>query len=220
MEEYERNLPNLAILRKMANFSSRLEIVTQTKSSSQTYKSCFRNMVATPVVAETTQRPTSGTTITICGYLSSFPQLLGSFNSDTLFKKVKILLEGLSVIHSEVSFSVCDCSSTTPISVFQTKKQHDSKKAAHNIFQGFCKLIPFHSSSRLFKIKGLIGKNDKNFPRPHFTFINSRFFESVEINDLIDSVFLRIFQGLNQYYTIILHIKVSDSYCIKQIYVN
>ena len=203
--------PNLSIIPKISNCSAHLEIITRFKKSDQTFKASFlKSMLSPEIETVSPQRPTSGTTITINNYLNSSSSLRKKeLNSNTMMKELKKLIECFSVIYPKISFSICDCSTNSPVSIVQTKKQYNSKKAANRIIGSGHKLVPFHSSSQHYKIKGLMGKNNQNFKRPHFTFVNSRFFESVEINDLIDSVFLRIFPGINQCYTIILHIKVS-----------
>lgn len=221
LSKLESNQSNLSIISKISHCSDNLEIITRLKNSDQTYKACFQqSMLPFEVVTVATQRPLSGTTITINNYLSLASSLRKKeLNSKTILNEVKNLIECFSVIYPKISFSICDCSANSSVSIAQTKKQYNSKKAANHIMGSGHKLIPFHTSSKHYKIKGLVGENDSNFKRPHLTFINSRFFESVEINKLIDSVFLRLFPELDQYYTIILHIKVRSykvRYCVNK----
>jgi DNA mismatch repair ATPase MutL len=210
--ESDEGQPKLSIIAKISNCSDYVEVITCLKSSGQTYKAYFQqSMLTSELVTVSPQRPSNGTTITINNYLSSFPSLQKKeLNSKNNLKEVNKLIEYFSLIYPGISFSISDCLTDSPVSIVQTKKQYNSKKAANHIFgNSHHKLVAFHSSSTHYKIKGLLGKNKENLKIRHFTFINSRFFESVEINDVIDSVFLRIFPAINWYYTIVLHIKVN-----------
>ena len=126
-------------------------------------------------------------------------------------KKIKGLINSLTLLHSEISFSVRDDSTgIQSYSLYQVKKYRGTMEAAEHLFKakGFNangKLFPFRRTTQHFKIKGLVGNQYLKSHR--FVYVNNRCIESVEIDNLLSSIFQTNNNGKSS--GIILNIKVS-----------
>ena len=171
----------------MENCSS-LEIVSRHGDAQETYKILFEAPSFSRSEIEVVEfRPSSGTTVIINGFLQlSFTN--GSNRLSTV-DQVEKLVKSLSLVHSQISFSLRDDSSQPPSLFVQTSKKSNTIATARKIFntEKSEHFFTFRRTSKYFKIKGLIGKSTSGGYLQYF-FVNNRAVEEPSISQLIQSV--------------------------------
>ncbi|EFX74534.1 putative MLH3, MutL protein 3 [Daphnia pulex] len=183
---------------------SSLEIESQVKNSSVSYKRLYQNGIWRNVECVGT-RSTSGTTVSVFDFFRP-PSSEETFDFD--YQSLEKLIASFFLLHSHISFSLRVDPSKPPS--LQTKKAKNTMLAAQQLFKSDS-IIPFRGSSRHFKVKGLF----INHPGESswFIFVNSQLVESKEIVDLITSVLSNLTSSQEQRFAIILNIKCSRAVC-------
>lgn len=175
-------------LSRIKECCSSLEIVSRHRDAQETYKISFEASSFSRSETEVVEfRPSCGTTVIINGFL----QLSSTNGSNRLstVDQVENLVKSLSLVHSQISFSLRDDSSQPPSLFVQTSKKCNTIATARKIFNtGKSEhFFTFRRTSKYFKIKGLIGKSTSGGYLQYF-FVNNRAVEEPSISQLIQSV--------------------------------
>jgi hypothetical protein len=185
---------------------SSLEIESQVKNSSVSYKRLYQNGMWRNVECVGT-RSTSGTTVSVFDFFRP-PSSEETFDFD--YQSLEKLIASFFLLHSHISFSLRVDPSKPPS--LQTKKAKNTMLAAQQLFKSES-IIPFRGSSRHFKVKGLF-INHPGESSSWFIFVNSQLVESKEIVDLITSVLSNLTSSEEQRFAIILNIKVRRNFSL------
>lgn len=198
-----------AILGKIIQWCSSLEIVSRPRNTKETYRKFFDKQSPSGSMLETTEdRPSSGTTVTICGYHSMRPEKRCSQNNQSVTQQIKKLLRSMLLIHFNVSFSIRDDSQQNT-SVLLFKKQPNSIAATRYVLGKVGKLFQFQTASHHFKLKGLFGVSRTE--RHQYFFINNRIVKENWLLDFIASIFSCVREDLLLHPVVILNVKVVIS---------
>ncbi|KAI9552299.1 putative MLH3 [Daphnia sinensis] len=181
-----------------------IDIESQPKSSSFSYKRCYQKGVWSNVEC-VGKRSTSGTTMSVYDFCWSKPE--EETSTSLFYLPLEKLIASFFLLHPCISFSLRFDSSKPPL--LQTKKEKNTILAAQQLFQlKSCEsILPFRGLSCHFKIKGLlVPDSDK---RCWFLFVNSRLVESSEVLNFITSVLLNVSSNKRQQFSVVLNIKCS-----------
>lgn len=188
---------------------SSVEIESQVRSSTSSYKRCYQNGIWSNTECVGT-RSTAGTTVSVRDFF--LPTSEQETDNSFFYLLLEKVIASFFLLHPYISFSLRFDPSKPPL--LQTKKEKNTILAAQQLFRlkGSESILPFCGLTCHFKIKGLLVPDlDQRY---WFMFVNSRLVESAEVFSFIASVLMNVTSNKKQLFSIILNIKVIKAFFI------
>ncbi|KAI1237718.1 hypothetical protein IHE44_0013804 [Lamprotornis superbus] len=188
-----RDLENLTFygfrgeaLASIANMASVVEISSKTSKTAKTFMKLFHNGQALEVCEAGLNRPSGGTTVTVCNLFHQLPVRRKCMDPVLEMERVRQKVEAVSLMHPSVSLSLRNDISCSM--VLQLPKTRD-------VYSRFCqiyglgrsqKLREINHKSRGFEISGFISTEGHYNKNMQFLYVNRRLVLKTRLHKLID----------------------------------
>ncbi|NWH60709.1 MLH3 protein, partial [Geococcyx californianus] len=170
----------------IANMASVVEVSSRTSKAAKTFVKIFHNGQGLEVCEAELNRPSDGTTVTVCNLFHQLPVRRKCMDTVLEFERVRQKVEAISLMHPFVSLSLRN--DATCSMVLRLPKTRD-------IYSRFCQIYGLNRSQKLreikhesggFELSGYIsieGHYNKNM---QFLYVNRRLVLKTRIHKLID----------------------------------
>ncbi|XP_062351125.1 DNA mismatch repair protein Mlh3 isoform X1 [Cinclus cinclus] len=188
-----RDLENLTFygfrgeaLASIANMASVVEISSKTSRTAKTFMKLFHNGQALEVCEAGLNRPSGGTTVTVCNLFHQFPVRKKCMDPVLEMERVRQKVEAVSLMHPSVSLSLRNDVSCSM--VLQLPKTRD-------VYSRFCQIYGLGRSQKLreinhksggFEISGFISTEGHYNKNMQFLYVNRRLVLKTRLHKLID----------------------------------
>uniref|UniRef100_A0ABM5FAV6 DNA mismatch repair protein Mlh3 isoform X2 n=1 Tax=Pogona vitticeps TaxID=103695 RepID=A0ABM5FAV6_9SAUR len=173
-------------LASIASMASLLEISSKTSKTSKTFLKMFHNGTGLEVSEAELNRPSPGTTVTVCNLFHHLPVRRKCMDSLLELERMRHKVEAISLVHPSVSFSLRNDTSCSV--VLQLSKTKD-------ICSRFSQIYGLGKSQKLreinykfggFEISGFISSEGHYNKNIQFLFVNNRIVLRTRLHKLID----------------------------------
>ncbi|NXM08078.1 MLH3 protein, partial [Tyrannus savana] len=170
----------------IANMASVVEISSKTSRTAKTFVKLFHNGQALEVCEAELNRPSGGTTVTVCNLFHQLPVRRKCMDPVLEFERVRQKVEAVSLMHPSVSLSLRNDVSCSM--VLQLPKTRD-------VYSRFCQIYGLGRSQKLreinhksggFEISGFISTEGHYNKNMQFLYVNRRLVLKTRIHKLID----------------------------------
>ncbi|XP_071413916.1 DNA mismatch repair protein Mlh3 isoform X1 [Pithys albifrons albifrons] len=170
----------------IANMASVVEISSKTSRTAKTFVKLFHNGQALEVCEAELNRPSGGTTVTVCNLFHQLPVRRKCMDPVLEFERVRQKVEAVSLMHPSVSFSLRNDVSCSM--VLQLPKTRD-------VYSRFCQIYGLGRSQKLreinhksggFEISGFISTEGHYNKNMQFLYVNRRLVLKTRLHKLID----------------------------------
>ncbi|XP_050191370.1 DNA mismatch repair protein Mlh3 isoform X2 [Myiozetetes cayanensis] len=170
----------------IANVASVVEISSKTSRTAKTFVKLFHNGQALEVCEAELNRPSGGTTVTVCNLFYQLPVRRKCMDPVLEFERVRQKVEAVSLMHPSVSLSLRNDVSCSM--VLQLPKTRD-------VYSRFCQIYGLGRSQKLreinhksggFEISGFISTEGHYNKNMQFLYVNRRLVLKTRIHKLID----------------------------------
>ncbi|XP_027527598.1 DNA mismatch repair protein Mlh3 isoform X1 [Neopelma chrysocephalum] len=170
----------------IANVASVVEISSKTSRTAKTFVKLFHNGQALEVFEAELNRPSGGTTVTVCNLFHQLPVRRKCMDPVLEFERVRQKIEAVSLMHPSVSLSLRNDISCSM--VLQLPKTRD-------VYSRFCQIYGLGRSQKLrqinhksggFEISGFISTEGHYNKNMQFLYVNRRLVLKTRIHKLID----------------------------------
>ncbi|KAJ7399514.1 DNA mismatch repair protein Mlh3 [Pitangus sulphuratus] len=170
----------------IANVASVVEISSKTSRTAKTFVKLFHNGQALEVCEAELNRPSGGTTVTVCNLFHQLPVRRKCMDPVLEFERVRQKVEAVSLMHPSVSLSLRNDVSCSM--VLQLPKTRD-------VYSRFCQIYGLGRSQKLreinhksggFEISGFISTEGHYNKNMQFLYVNRRLVLKTRIHKLID----------------------------------
>ncbi|NXG56505.1 MLH3 protein, partial [Hemiprocne comata] len=170
----------------IANMASVVEVSSKTSRTAKTFVKLFHNGQALEVCEAELNRPSGGTTVTVCNLFHQLPVRRKCMDPVLELERVRQKVEAISLMHPSISLSLRN--DTSCFTVLQLPKTKD-------IYSRFCQIYGLGRSQKLreinhksggFELSGYIsieGHYNKNM---QFLYVNRRLVLKTRLHKLID----------------------------------
>ncbi|XP_041903711.1 DNA mismatch repair protein Mlh3-like [Corvus kubaryi] len=188
-----RDLENLTFygfrgeaLASIANMASVVEISSKTSRTAKTFMKLFHNGQALEVCETELNRPSGGTTVTVCNLFHQLPVRRKCMDPALEIERVRQKVEAVSLMHPSVSLSLRNDVSCSM--VLQLPKTRD-------VYSRFCQIYGLGRSQKLreinhksggFEISGFISTEGHYNKNMQFLYVNRRLVLKTRLHKLID----------------------------------
>ncbi|XP_059330836.1 DNA mismatch repair protein Mlh3 isoform X1 [Ammospiza nelsoni] len=188
-----RDLENLTFygfrgeaLASIANMASVVEISSKTSRTAKTFLKLFHNGQALEVCEAELNRPSGGTTVTVCNLFHQVPVRRKCMDPVLEIERVRQKVEAVSLMHPSVSLSLRNDVSCSM--VLQLPKTRD-------VYSRFCQIYGLGRSQKLreinhksggFEINGFISTEGHYNKNMQFLYVNRRLVLKTRLHKLID----------------------------------
>ncbi|KAM4898442.1 DNA mismatch repair protein Mlh3 isoform 2-T2 [Sylvia borin] len=188
-----RDLENLTFygfrgeaLASIANMASVVEISSKTSRTAKTFMKLFHNGQALEVCEAEMNRPSGGTTVTVCNLFYQLPVRRKCMDPVLEIERVRQKVEAVSLMHPSVSLSLRNDVSCSM--VLQLPKTRD-------VYSRFCQIYGLGRSQKLreinhksggFEISGFISTEGHYNKNMQFLYVNRRLVLKTRLHKLID----------------------------------
>ncbi|NXN89203.1 MLH3 protein, partial [Bombycilla garrulus] len=188
-----RDLENLTFygfrgeaLASIANMASVVEISSKTSRTAKTFMKLFHNGRALEVCEAESNRPSGGTTVTVCNLFHQLPVRRKRMDPVLEIERVRQKVEAVSLMHPSVSLSLRNDVSCSM--VLQLPKTRD-------VYSRFCQIYGLGRSQKLremnhksggFEINGFISTEGHYNKNMQFLYVNRRLVLKTRLHKLID----------------------------------
>ncbi|XP_023783581.1 DNA mismatch repair protein Mlh3 isoform X1 [Cyanistes caeruleus] len=188
-----RDLENLTFygfrgeaLASIANMASVVEISSKTSRTAKTFMKLFHNGQALEVYETELNRPSGGTTVTVCNLFHQLPVRRKCMDPVLEIERVRQKVEAVSLMHPSVSLSLRNDVSCSM--VLQLPKTRD-------VYSRFCQIYGLGRSQKLrevnhksggFEISGFISTEGHYNKNMQFLYVNRRLVLKTRLHKLID----------------------------------
>nr|XP_041572739.1 DNA mismatch repair protein Mlh3 isoform X4 [Taeniopygia guttata] len=188
-----RDLENLTFygfrgeaLASIANVASVVEISSKTSRTAKTFMKLFHNGQALEVCEAELNRPSGGTTVTVCNLFHQLPVRRKCMDPVLEIERVRQKVEAVSLMHPSVSLSLRNDVSCSM--VLQLPKTRD-------VYSRFCQIYGLGRSQKLreinhksggFEISGFISTEGHYNKNMQFLYVNRRLVLKTRLHKLID----------------------------------
>lgn len=188
-----RDLENLTFygfrgeaLASIANMASVVEISSKTSRTGKTFMKLFHNGQALEVCEAELNRPSGGTTVTVCNLFYQLPVRRKCMDPVLEIERVRQKVEAVSLMHPSVSLSLRNDVSCSM--VLQLPKTRD-------VYSRFCQIYGLGRSQKLreinhksggFEISGFISTEGHYNKNMQFLYVNRRLVLKTRLHKLID----------------------------------
>ncbi|XP_072786370.1 DNA mismatch repair protein Mlh3 isoform X2 [Taeniopygia guttata] len=188
-----RDLDNLTFygfrgeaLASIANMASVVEISSKTSRTAKTFMKLFHNGQALEVCEAELNRPSGGTTVTVCNLFHQLPVRRKCMDPVLEIERVRQKVEAVSLMHPSVSLSLRNDVSCSM--VLQLPKTKD-------VYSRFCQIYGLGRSQKLreinhksggFEISGFISTEGHYNKNMQFLYVNRRLVLKTRLHKLID----------------------------------
>ncbi|XP_063255073.1 DNA mismatch repair protein Mlh3-like [Prinia subflava] len=188
-----RDLENLTFygfrgeaLASIANMASVVEISSKTSRTAKTFMKLFHNGQALEVCEAELNRPSGGTTVTVCNLFYQLPVRRKCMDPVLEIERVRQKVEAVSLMHPSISLSLRNDVSCSM--VLQLPKTRD-------VYSRFCQIYGLGRSQKLreinhksggFEISGFISTEGHYNKNMQFLYVNRRLVLKTKLHKLID----------------------------------
>ncbi|XP_039561353.1 DNA mismatch repair protein Mlh3 isoform X2 [Passer montanus] len=188
-----RDLENLTFygfrgeaLASIVNMASVVEISSKTSRTAKTFMKLFHNGQALEVCEAELNRPSGGTTVTVCNLFHQLPVRRKCMDPVLEIERVRQKVEAVSLMHPSVSLSLRNDVSCSM--VLQLPKTRD-------VYSRFCQIYGLGRSQKLreinhksggFEISGFISTEGHYNKNMQFLYVNRRLVLKTRLHKLID----------------------------------
>uniref|UniRef100_A0A8C3UFX0 MutL homolog 3 n=2 Tax=Catharus ustulatus TaxID=91951 RepID=A0A8C3UFX0_CATUS len=188
-----RDLENLTFygfrgeaLASIANMANVVEISSKTSRTAKTFIKLFHNGQALEVCEAGLNRPSGGTTVTVCNLFHQLPVRRKCMDPALEMERVRQKVEAVSLMHPSVSLSLRNDVSCSM--VLQLPKTRD-------VYSRFCQIYGLGRSQKLreishksggFEISGFISTEGHYNKNMQFLYVNRRLVLKTRLHKLID----------------------------------
>lgn len=188
-----RDLENLTFygfrgeaLASIANMASVVEISSKTSRTAKTFMKLFHNGQALEVCEAELNRPSGGTTVTVCNLFYQLPVRRKCMDPVLEIERVRQKVEAVSLMHPSISLSLRNDVSCSM--VLQLPKTRD-------VYSRFCQIYGLGRSQKLreinhksggFEISGFISTEGHYNKNMQFLYVNRRLVLKTRLHKLID----------------------------------
>uniref|UniRef100_U3JV13 MutL homolog 3 n=1 Tax=Ficedula albicollis TaxID=59894 RepID=U3JV13_FICAL len=188
-----RDLENLTFygfrgeaLASIANVASVVEISSKTSRTAKTFMKLFHNGQALEVCEAGLNRPSGGTTVTVCNLFHQLPVRRRCMDPVLEMERVRQKVEAVSLMHPSISLSLRNDVSCSM--VLQLPKTRD-------VYSRFCQIYGLGRSQKLreinhksggFEISGFISTEGHYNKNMQFLYVNRRLVLKTRLHKLID----------------------------------
>ncbi|XP_045496292.1 DNA mismatch repair protein Mlh3-like isoform X2 [Colias croceus] len=161
-----------------------IKIISRHQDSQETWMKIFCRRECKELT-KTTSRPSKGTTVDIKGFLYNLKIQRKAIETHNEMLAIKTLLEHLSLVHVNVSFSLRDDGKNEI--VFQIHKNRDLCSTISSLFNILpSELQELQIEKKYYKVKALIGKGNMDFKKYQWIFLNRKFIFSSKIHQIMN----------------------------------
>ncbi|XP_072193345.1 DNA mismatch repair protein Mlh3 isoform X2 [Excalfactoria chinensis] len=173
-------------LASIANMASVVEVSSKSSKTAKTFVKLFHNGHALEVCEAELNRPSGGTTVTVCNLFHQLPVRRRCMDPVLEFERVRQKVEAISLMHPSVSLSLRNDISCSM--VLQLPKTRD-------IYSRFCQIFGLNRSQKLreikhksggFEIRGYISSEGHYNKNMQFLYVNRRLVLKTRLHKLID----------------------------------
>ncbi|XP_021259554.1 DNA mismatch repair protein Mlh3 isoform X2 [Numida meleagris] len=173
-------------LASIANMASVVEVSSKTAKTAKTFVKLFHNGHALEVCEAELNRPSGGTTVTVCNLFHQLPVRRRCMDPVLEFERVRQKVEAISLMHPSVSLSLRNDVSCSM--VLQLPKTRD-------VYSRFCQIYGLGRSQKLreikhksggFEISGYISSEGHYNKNMQFLYVNRRLVLKTRLHKLID----------------------------------
>uniref|UniRef100_A0A8C2UCF0 MutL homolog 3 n=1 Tax=Coturnix japonica TaxID=93934 RepID=A0A8C2UCF0_COTJA len=173
-------------LASIANMASVVEVSSKSSKTAKTFVKLFHNGNALEVCEAELNRPSGGTTVTVCNLFHQLPVRRRCMDPVLEFERVRQKVEAISLMHPSVSLSLRNDVSCSM--VLQLPKTRD-------IHSRFCQIFGLSRSQKLreikhksggFEISGYISSEGHYNKNMQFLYVNRRLVLKTRLHKLID----------------------------------
>uniref|UniRef100_A0A8C3QTY9 MutL homolog 3 n=1 Tax=Cyanoderma ruficeps TaxID=181631 RepID=A0A8C3QTY9_9PASS len=173
-------------LASIANMASVVEISSKTSRTAKTFMKLFHNGQALEVCEAELNRPSGGTTVTVCNLFYQLPVRRKCMDPVLEIERVRQKVEAVSLMHPSVSLSLRNDVSCSM--VLQLPKTRD-------VYSRFCQIYGLGRSQKLreinhksggFEISGFISTEGHYNKNMQFLYVNRRLVLKTRLHKLID----------------------------------
>ncbi|XP_008939388.1 PREDICTED: DNA mismatch repair protein Mlh3 [Merops nubicus] len=170
----------------IANVASIVEVSSKTSRTAKTYVKLFHNGQALEVSEAELNRPSGGTTVTVCNLFHQLPVRRKCMDPALEFERVRQKVEAVSLMHPSVSLSLRNDLSCSM--VLQLPKTRD-------VYSRFCQIYGLGRSQKLreinhksggFELSGYISTEGHYNKNMQFLYVNRRLVLKTRLHKLID----------------------------------
>uniref|UniRef100_A0A8C5X003 MutL homolog 3 n=1 Tax=Malurus cyaneus samueli TaxID=2593467 RepID=A0A8C5X003_9PASS len=170
----------------IANMASVVEISSKTSRTAKTFVKLFYNGQALEVCEAELNRPSGGTTVTVCNLFHQLPVRRKCMDPVLEIERVRQKVEAISLMHPSVSLSLRNDVSCSM--VLQLPKTRD-------VYSRFCQIYGLGRSQKLreinhksggFEISGFISTEGHYNKNIQFLYVNRRLVVKTRLHKLID----------------------------------
>ncbi|KAJ7345009.1 hypothetical protein JRQ81_000959 [Phrynocephalus forsythii] len=173
-------------LASIASMASLLEISSKTSKTAKTFLKLFHNGKGLEVSEAELNRPSTGTTVTVCSLFHHLPVRRKCMDSLLELERVRHKVEAISLIHPSVSFSLRnDTSCSVVLQLSKTKDMCSRFSQIYGLSKSQ-KLREINYKSGGFEISGFISSEGHYNKNIQFLFVNNRIVLRTRLHRLID----------------------------------
>ncbi|XP_028293334.1 DNA mismatch repair protein Mlh3 isoform X2 [Gouania willdenowi] len=179
-------------LASIVSLSTLVEISSRAKSSTKTHVRIFRRGTGMDVFEAEADRPSVGTTVTVCNFFHSMPVRRKRMDAVLEGERIRNRVEAISLMHPLVSFTLKnDCTGTMMVQL----------PKARNIYHRFVQIHGFGKAQKLgeishshhrFEVTGYLGKEGHYNNSLQFLYVNDRLLLKTRIHKLLNSLLRRL----------------------------
>ncbi|XP_013142266.1 PREDICTED: putative uncharacterized protein DDB_G0282133 [Papilio polytes] len=176
-------------LSNIIEVSESVKITTRHKDRDETwvkifYKGHHKNSQVTSM------RPSKGTTVEIKGFLYNLHIQKRATNPLKELQNIKLLLQQLSLVNTNVSISLRDDSKNEIL--FKVHKNRDVYQTLYSVFEiDKIDLQELQIEKHQYKAIGFISKQNTNISSYQWIYLNGRFLKKCHLHDIINNSFIK-----------------------------
>ncbi|KAM4662689.1 DNA mismatch repair protein Mlh3 isoform 2-T2 [Discoglossus pictus] len=169
----------------IAEMSSIVEISSKNKNTIRTFTKLFQNGKSMQVQEAEVNRPSAGTTVTVCNLFYNMPVRKKCMDNMLEFERIRQRVEAISLVHPSISFSLKNDSAYSVILQLPKTKEVRSR---------FCQIYGLAKSQKLrdiqhtlkgFNMCGYISSEGHYNKTMQYLYVNNRFVLKTRLHKLI-----------------------------------
>ncbi|XP_055086886.1 DNA mismatch repair protein Mlh3 isoform X2 [Periophthalmus magnuspinnatus] len=179
-------------LASIISFATLVEISSRTKDSTKTLIKIFREGTGLDVFEAETNRPSAGTTVTVCNYFHNMPVRRKRMDAVLENERIRQRVEAISLMHPSVSFSLKnDCTGAMMVQLPKARNTYYRFVQIHSLARAQ-KLGELNYTSGQFEVTGYIGKEGHYNNSLQFLYVNERLLLRTRIHKLLNGLLRRL----------------------------
>ncbi|KAI5609107.1 DNA mismatch repair protein Mlh3 isoform X1, partial [Silurus asotus] len=176
----------------MASMATMVEITSRTRTSVKTFVKRFHEGKPVNVIEAETTRPSAGTTVQIFNFFHNMPVRRKRMDSALEVERIRQRVEGISLMHPSVSFTVKkDFSDTLLVQLPKARNTYYRFVQIHGLNRAQ-KLREVNYTFRQFQMTGHVGREGHYNKNLQFLFVNGRLLLKTRLHKLLNCLLRKL----------------------------